>query len=145
LAYWKTALHEINYRRFFDINDLAGLRMEDQAVFTSTHGLILRLIQQGKITGLRLDHIDGLFDPQGYVHRLQEAVVQTMACPGNGVQEALRTAVRGWRAQEHAQAPGGVAERPFYVVAEKILSGTEALPTNWPLYGTSGYDFLNDL
>jgi (1->4)-alpha-D-glucan 1-alpha-D-glucosylmutase len=145
LAYWKTALHEINYRRFFDINDLAGLRMEDPAVFASTHGLVLRLIREGKLTGLRLDHIDGLFDPQGYAERLQEAIVQAAACAGNGAQDGLRRAIHDWRAEQHASAPGGIVDRPFYVVAEKILSSGEALPTSWPLYGTSGYDFLNDL
>ncbi|HUK24095.1 MAG TPA: malto-oligosyltrehalose synthase [Terriglobales bacterium] len=71
LSYWKTAVHEINYRRFFDINDLAGIRMEDPAVFEATHVLIGDLIRQGLVTGLRLDHVDGLFDPKQYFEQLQ--------------------------------------------------------------------------
>ena len=79
LAYWRTASHEINYRRFFDINQLAGLRMEDPEVFAATHALILRLIGAGQITGLRLDHIDGLFDPGEYLERLQRAIIAQRA------------------------------------------------------------------
>ncbi|MBI4465398.1 MAG: malto-oligosyltrehalose synthase, partial [Acidobacteria bacterium] len=70
LSYWRTALHEINYRRFFDINELAGLRMEDPEVFEAAHSLVMRLIRRGCLTGLRLDHVDGLFDPSEYLHRL---------------------------------------------------------------------------
>lgn len=70
LAYWQTATHEINYRRFFDINTLAGIRMEDPDVFTATHTLILDRIRQGQVSGLRLDHVDGLFDPAEYFLRL---------------------------------------------------------------------------
>lgn len=148
VAYWKTALHEINYRRFFEINELAGLRMEDPAVFVATHPLVLRLIREGKITGLRLDHLDGLFDPGGYVERLQEAVLQEWLAnlaPDNPPSEEWQRAVRQWRQAERRADPGGVADRPFWVVAEKILSPGEVLPDSWPLYGTSGYDFLNDL
>src|SRR5262249_15409619 len=76
LAYWKTAIHEINYRRFFDINQLGGLRMEDSAVFAATHSLVLRLIREGKVAGLRLDHLDGLFDPAGYLESLQTAILE---------------------------------------------------------------------
>jgi (1->4)-alpha-D-glucan 1-alpha-D-glucosylmutase len=149
LAYWMTALHEINYRRFFDINDLAGLRMEDPAVFAATHELVLRLIGQGKITGLRLDHLDGLFDPAGYVESLQKAVVQEIAAmalrPGEEVSDAWRRAVDEWRDEERQRDPGGPADKPLYLLAEKILSANESLPESWPLHGTSGYDFLNDL
>ncbi len=124
LAYWKTALHEINFRRFFDINQLAGLRIEDPAVFTAAHTLVLRLIRAGKVAGLRLDHLDGLFDPLGYLRTLQAAVV------GGTDPEAGR--------------PEDVG-KPLYIVAEKILSGSESLPESWPVHGTTGYDFLNDL
>lgn len=123
LAYWKTASHEINYRRFFDINQLAGLRVEEPTVFATMHALVLRLIAEGKVTGLRLDHIDGLFDPAGYLDRLQEAI----------------------REQEGEEAPTESATaRPFYVLVEKILSGNEVLP-RWPVEGTTGYDFMNDV
>ncbi|MBY0527290.1 MAG: malto-oligosyltrehalose synthase [Gemmataceae bacterium] len=145
LAYWRTAIHEINYRRFFDINELAGIRMEEPAVFAATHALILRLIRQGKITGLRLDHLDGLFDPAGYLENLQEAVILEWATDEGAVTEDARQAVHAWREVQRQRDPGGVAERPFWVVAEKILSGNEALPESWPIFGTSGYDFMNDL
>lgn len=117
LAYWKTAIHEINYRRFFDINTLAGLRVEVPAAFQAMHQLLLELVAEGAVTGIRLDHIDGLFDPAGYAHDLQHAI-QT-AC-------------------------GGKADHGCYVVVEKILTGDELLPA-WPTDGTTGYDFLNDV
>ncbi len=74
LSSWRTATHEINYRRFFDVNELAGIRMEDQDVFSDAHALTFRLIREGIVTGLRLDHVDGLFDPRTYFERLREAV-----------------------------------------------------------------------
>jgi (1->4)-alpha-D-glucan 1-alpha-D-glucosylmutase len=74
LSSWRTATQEINYRRFFDINELAAIRMEDAEVFDATHILVLRLIREGIINGLRLDHVDGLFDPRGYFDRLHQAV-----------------------------------------------------------------------
>ena len=124
VAYWRTASHEINYRRFFDVNELAGLRMDDARVFEVTHSFILRLIRDATITGLRIDHIDGLFDPLQYLERLQDAA-----------------------GRQHATEPtgNGTTPSPFYVVAEKILSRDEQLPEHWPVAGSSGYDFLNDL
>jgi len=77
LAFWRTAVHEINYRRFFDVNELVGLRPEDPAVFTAMHELTGRLIRTGAVTGIRLDHIDGLFDPAGYLRALQETCAGT--------------------------------------------------------------------
>jgi len=70
LASWRTAMHEINYRRFFDVNELAGIRMEDPAVFAAAHDLVARLVEDGAVTGLRLDHVDGLFDPARYLEDL---------------------------------------------------------------------------
>src|SRR5207248_10476694 len=75
LAYWRVAPDEINYRRFFDVNDLAALSMERREVFDATHVLTLRLLREGKVTGLRIDHPDGLFDPKQYLQRLQESYV----------------------------------------------------------------------
>jgi (1->4)-alpha-D-glucan 1-alpha-D-glucosylmutase len=74
LAYWRTASHEINYRRFFDVNTLAGLRVEDPDVFASIHQLLARLIREGRVTGVRIDHPDGLFDPARYFEMLQDLV-----------------------------------------------------------------------
>jgi len=110
LAYWRVAADDINYRRFFDVNDLAALRQEDERVFHETHEFILRLLHAGKIDGLRIDHPDGLYDPQQYFARLQHA---------------------GNHSQHH------------YIVAEKILTGDEGIPENWPIDGTTGYNFLN--
>jgi (1->4)-alpha-D-glucan 1-alpha-D-glucosylmutase len=123
LASWRTASDEINYRRFFDINELAGLRVEDQKVFDHIHSLVFRLVAATRtVTGLRIDHIDGLFDPTGYLRRLQDAVQQAVAS----------------RTGDHAT--GG-----FYIAVEKILAGSEALRSEWPVAGTTGYNFLNDL
>ncbi|HEY3884798.1 MAG TPA: malto-oligosyltrehalose synthase, partial [Vicinamibacterales bacterium] len=121
LAYWRTASHEINYRRFFDINTLAGLRVESDAVFASIHQLLARLIAEGRVTGIRIDHPDGLFDPAKYFDMLQALAAD---------------------ARDIARPPGG---RPMYVVAEKILSGRERLPPGWSVHGTTGYNFLNQV
>jgi (1->4)-alpha-D-glucan 1-alpha-D-glucosylmutase len=117
LAYWRTAFDEINYRRFFDVNELIALRMEDARVFQAAHGLLERLVAAGRITGFRVDHPDGLFDPAAYLDRLQ----------------ALARRAR----------PGGDDGSPFYVVVEKILSGGEQLRPDWATAGTTGYAFLN--
>ena len=117
LSFWRVAADEINYRRFFDINELAALRTEDPAVFEATHRLLLDLIGRGWITGLRVDHPDGLFDPPQYFAHLQAA------CRQGGNRE----------------------ERPFYVVAEKIVTRDEELRDNWQIAGTTGYGFLNQL
>jgi (1->4)-alpha-D-glucan 1-alpha-D-glucosylmutase len=110
LAYWRVAADEINYRRFFDINSLAGLRVENPRVFERIHVLVARLLEQGKLDGLRIDHVDGLFDPAQYYRRLRRLV-----------------------------------RRPFYLVVEKILARHEQLRTDWPVEGTTGYDFLNQV
>jgi (1->4)-alpha-D-glucan 1-alpha-D-glucosylmutase len=131
LAYWRTALSEINYRRFFDINTLAGLRQEYEPAFIDSHTALFRLIQEGKITGLRLDHIDGLYDPAEYLAKLQANIAMPNTVPIPHVRD---------------HPPGsGVSKPQFYVVVEKILSLTETLPADWLTLGTSGYDFLNDL
>jgi (1->4)-alpha-D-glucan 1-alpha-D-glucosylmutase len=118
LAFWQSGNEEINYRRFFTIADLVGMRVEDPLVFDQIHSTILRLVGNGAITGLRIDHIDGLRDPLGYLRRLQERLA-----PGE------------------AESP----QRRFYVVVEKILSKGESLPEHWLSFGTTGYDFLNVL
>lgn len=146
LAWWKAAHDEINYRRFFHIQELGGLRMEDGEVFEAAHRLILRLIRQGRVTGIRLDHLDGLSDPWHYLRKLQEAVVLARATElfGDALlnDPEVQWEVAEWQSR---QDPEGIAERPLYVVAEKILASHESLPSYWPLHGTSGYDFMNDL
>ena len=125
LAYWRTASDEINYRRFFDINDLAALGMEHAEAFEATHGFTFKLIAEGRVAGLRIDHPDGLYDPEQYFRRLQEKHAQRNA---GGVSSG----------QSRAGRPS------LYVVAEKILAPGEALPS-WEVHGTSGYDFLNEV
>ncbi|MFA5700873.1 MAG: malto-oligosyltrehalose synthase [Desulfuromonas sp.] len=130
VSYWRVAADEINYRRFFDINDLAGLRMEDPAVFAATHTLVLNAIARGDVQGLRIDHPDGLYDPAGYFNMLQAQVASRLVSP---------------HLQDSSPAAKDLTtpERPFYVVVEKILIGAEQLRQNWAVSGTTGYDFAN--
>jgi (1->4)-alpha-D-glucan 1-alpha-D-glucosylmutase len=152
LAYWRVAPDEINYRRFFDINDLAALNMEREEVFEAAHGLVLELAADGKVHGLRVDHPDGLYDPARYFLQLQEHYV--LACAhkvfdGDSgfqgldwgqVREALR------KRQPIDWSPeAGHAQWPLYVVAEKILGPEETIPEDWAVYGTTGYDYLNQV
>ena len=108
LAHWRVAADEINYRRFFDINDLACLRLEEPQVFDAVHGLVRRLAASGEVQGLRIDHVDGVFDPAEYVRRLR-------------------------------------AFFPGYLVVEKILASHENLRADWPVEGTTGYEFAEQL
>ncbi|MBP1774662.1 MAG: Malto-oligosyltrehalose synthase, partial [candidate division NC10 bacterium] len=151
LAYWRVAAEEINYRRFFDINDLAAIRMENPAVFRETHRLLLRLVAEGKVSGLRLDHPDGLFDPPRYFHALQrERALQAIRTgPTSGEAEAASEAeVAAFQVGETFDRscqpdPTQVGCRPLYLLAEKILSRGERLPAHWAIHGTTGYEFLN--
>src|SRR5580704_16531047 len=130
LAHWQNVNEEINYRRFFTINDLVGQRMQDPLVFEATHALILRMIEQSSLDGLRIDHIDGLRDPLGYLRQLTERVASsaTHAAP----------------TPESPVTNGGAAPAlPIFV--EKILARNERLPNGWPVAGTTGYDFVNAL
>ena len=108
VAYFGVAGDDINYRRFFNINDLAGLRMELPAVFRHAHARIVPMIEDGTLDGIRLDHVDGLLDPKRYFEDLRAA-----------------------------------SSRPFYLVIEKILAAHEQLREDWPVEGTTGYDFTN--
>jgi len=143
LAFWRVSAEEINYRRFFDVNDLVGLRMENPAVFAATHCLIRRMLAEQEITGLRVDHCDGMFNPRQYLIRLQLLYIASQ-CRGatpegevapNGIESEIREAVRGY---DWSKVHG-----PLYVVVEKILEPREALPREWPVRGTSGYDFVH--
>jgi len=115
LAQWRAAADDINYRRFFDINDLAALRMENEDVFDATHRFILELVAKKEVDGLRVDHPDGLYDPAKYLHQLCHKL-------SAGVEEE----------QKHP-----------YIVVEKILTGRERLRPDWPVDGTTGYEFAN--
>ncbi|WP_102127516.1 malto-oligosyltrehalose synthase [Deinococcus planocerae] len=126
LASWRVAAEQINYRRFFDINDLAALRMEDPRVFTWAHAKLFELVRDGVVSGVRLDHTDGLYDPAGYFRALQQGAAGALGLPAPG-EDAPREAL------------------PFYVVAEKILEPGERLPESWMVHGSTGYDFLAQL
>ena len=115
LAYWQDPNQGINYRRFFAISDLVGIRAEDPVVFEATHDQIFRLSVKGAVRGVRVDHIDGLRDPSGYLNRLRERLAASQ--PGE------------------SGAP--------YIIVEKILSPDESLPEDWPISGTTGYEYLN--
>lgn len=116
LAYWQNLNQEINYRRFFTITDLVGMRVEDLLVFEETHALVMRMMEEEAICALRIDHLDGLHDPVGYLNRLSERIAATSA----------------------SESP---KDFPLYI--EKILARTEPLRADWPVAGTTGYDFLN--
>jgi (1->4)-alpha-D-glucan 1-alpha-D-glucosylmutase len=116
LAHWRVASEEINYRRFFDINELAAVRMDDPDVFEEAHRLVFRLLEERAITGLRIDHVDGLYDPGDYLRRLQA------------------------RARDLGVGEG---DHPLFIVVEKILAPDEPLPDTWPVDGTTGYEFAN--
>ena len=122
LAYWRVASDEINYRRFFDVNDLASLRMEDERVFEATHGFLLGLAAEGRIGALRIDHPDGLQDPAAYFSRLQS------------------------RYRELAAEKRAAATSPsIYVAIEKITAPHEVLPPQWAVDGDTGYRFANEI
>ncbi|MGH2650007.1 MAG: malto-oligosyltrehalose synthase, partial [Actinomycetota bacterium] len=151
LAHWRVAADEINYRRFFDINELAAIRMENPAVFRESHRLILRLVEEGKVSGLRIDHPDGLYDPRRYFLALQRerfaqgiraGLLQDPPLAEPDREAAVARAVEAFEAA-CGDAPAHPDCRRLYLVAEKILGKGERLPTQWAIHGTTGYEFLN--
>jgi (1->4)-alpha-D-glucan 1-alpha-D-glucosylmutase len=117
LSYWRVAAEEVNYRRFFDINELAAIRVENPIVFNTIHQLLFELLASQSVTGLRIDHVDGLRDPKQYLNLVQK---------------------------RYAELVGGDASDPapsLYLIAEKILADDEKLRIDWPVFGTTGYDF----
>ena len=116
LAWWRTAPEQINWRRFFEISELVGVRVEDKAVFDAVHGMVLRLYQEGILDGLRIDHVDGLASPGAYLRRLRQALTQA-----------------------------GAGRAGAYLVVEKILADGETLDSRWPADGTTGYDFMDQV
>ncbi len=160
LSHWKAAADEINYRRFFDINELAAVCMEDPTVFAESHRLVFDLLVRGDVDGLRIDHIDGLYDPTEYLRRLQRGYLVAL---GQAVYDRLTKADEQspdapagtpppWSDVEPAFLPSATeltcadrAALPLYVVVEKILGTGETLPELWLLAGTTGYEFLNSM
>jgi len=117
LAFWRVAAEEINYRRFFDINTLAAIKMELPEVFALTHSLIFELVKSGAVTGVRIDHVDGLWNPREYLEQLQRKYSEVTGAPHNSL----------------------------YLLVEKILMSGERLRPEWPVNGTTGYDFTNQI
>lgn len=152
LSFWRVATEEINYRRFFDINDLAAIRVENPVVFEDTHRLVMKLVRQGKVTGLRVDHPDGLYNPSGYFQALQRnCYLQTRL----NYSEELRNEVDfpfedteltvKIKEQYEEIISSDPYYKPFYIVGEKILMKGERMPEDWPIFSTTGYVFLNSL
>lgn len=122
LASWRTAADDINWRRFFDVNELAGIRIERAEVFEASHGKIFELIARGWIDGLRIDHIDGLANPRAYCRKLRRRL------------DHLRS-----------QRPLELAQDALPIYVEKILADGEQLNANWKVDGTTGYEFMNQI
>ena len=121
LSFWKVAAEEINYRRFFDVDELAAIRVENPVVFDTIHQLIFELLAARSVTGLRIDHVDGLRDPKQYLTALQ---------------------------RKFAELVDGDASEPYsnlYLIVEKILSENEKLRSDWPVFGTTGYEFAAEV
>jgi len=119
LAFWRDAQRDVNYRRFFDVNELICLRVEREDVFEATHRLVLQFVGDGLVDGLRVDHVDGLLEPRRYLERLRSAVEQRRPAERKG--------------------------EPFPILVEKILAEGERLPEDWPVDGTTGYEFMTAL
>ncbi|SFI14560.1 malto-oligosyltrehalose synthase [Planctomicrobium piriforme] len=175
LAHWKAASDEVNYRRFFDVNELIAICTEEPDVFAATHRLIFDLLVSGQINGLRIDHVDGLYDPRQYLWRLQWGYLQALGkanwdrlpedesnpaweeveaayfdaiWPALGLDcaESIRQIIdphSDLAIELPAPQIEDVTQLPLYVVVEKILGPEEPLPPDWPIAGTSGYDFMN--
>ncbi|MDB5391775.1 MAG: maltooligosyltrehalose synthase [Planctomycetaceae bacterium] len=186
LSFWRVAADEINYRRFFDVNELAAICMERSEVFQAAHGLVFQLLREGKLDGLRIDHADGLYDPTAYLWQLQEsrflqlcqiefdrqlatntsgeqsvdAAGPARLSPPSGESRSLPEEIPqvarpvNWadvesqfRERFHSlrvSDPRSAVLRPLFVVVEKIMERNERLPEDWPVQGSTGYEFLND-
>jgi (1->4)-alpha-D-glucan 1-alpha-D-glucosylmutase len=166
LCFWRVASDEINYRRFFDINELAAVGTEREDVFRAVHRKILGWLAAGQADGVRIDHPDGLFDPKQYLDRLQlhyllataravldaapesypgidwdrdePAIAERLTAPASGDRQVAGGDTGGF-------TPPARPARPLYVVVEKILGDHEPLPDDWACDGTTGYEFLNAL
>jgi (1->4)-alpha-D-glucan 1-alpha-D-glucosylmutase len=151
-ALWRVATDEINYRRFFDINSLGALRMENPDVFRETHKLIFTLIRQAKVTGLRVDHPDGLYNPSEYFKELQKQCfieLQKASVASVTMEVPLNYDSADLESEILDRYDGAVSAdpdyKPFYIVGEKILTKSERMPEEWPIFSTTGYVFLNSV
>lgn len=146
LSYWPVATEEINYRRFFDINSLAAIRIENPIVFEEVNKFLFELIKERKVTGLRVDHPDGLYNPSEYFYRLQYNCFKNIML---GHVEKLKEDIQlpyedGFIDSEILNRFNEIPNStPFYIVGEKILIKSERMPEEWPIISTTGYVFLN--
>ncbi|HSB07377.1 MAG TPA: malto-oligosyltrehalose synthase [Thermodesulfobacteriota bacterium] len=148
LSHWRVAAEEINYRRFFDINELAAIRMENLQVFRVAHRLIFRLIREGKVTGLRVDHPDGLYNPAEYFYQLQKGCFIQFCLrhlPSPPETFDLEEKINRFYDDEISRDPSSPIRMPLYIVGEKILIKSERMPEDWPIFSTTGYVFLNSV
>lgn len=143
LAHWRVSGEEINYRRFFDVNDLVGLRMEHPQVFAATHQLLRRLLAERMISGVRIDHCDGMLNPRQYLIRLQLLYADACINGARPVEPLAENGISLEVQQALSQHQWTGKNHPLYAVVEKILEPGEELPREWPVDGTSGYDFTN--
>ena len=154
-CFWRVASDEIDYRRFFDVNELAALGAEREDVFRATHRKLFDWLAHGSAEGLRIDHPDGLFDPKQYLDRLQAHYLlavakRTLDADPDGYtglewprdEAALLSQFETLLAPSPAETPGRPPAHPLYVVVEKILGDHEPLPPDWACDGTTGYEFL---
>jgi (1->4)-alpha-D-glucan 1-alpha-D-glucosylmutase len=154
LCLWRVAADEINYRRFFDVNELAAICMEKPEVFEATHRLTSQLLDSGQVSGLRIDHADGLFDPTAYLwhlqsrrflqlcrHEFESRFTQQNEFSWSDIEPILEQQFGELR-QKRPESP---LLRSLYLLVEKILGSAEKLPDDWPVHGTTGYEFLNSV
>ncbi|MBI4334923.1 MAG: malto-oligosyltrehalose synthase [Chloroflexi bacterium] len=151
LSYWRVAADEINYRRFFDVNELVAIKMEDPLVFEESHRLVRELLAKGAVNGIRVDHVDGLFNPADYLWRLQSSYWGDLNYGPSLLDYGLKQLPHGALEEqlcrlfktERETNPESV--QPLYIVVEKILGENEALRETWPVDGTTGYEFTRVL
>ena len=152
LSFWRVATEEINYRRFFNMNDLAAIQVDRPAVFEETHRMILRLLRERKLDGLRVDHVDGLRDPAGYLQAVQHVYFLDMCRDvmqgadlkvGEGEVSEVEDELLKRFEKERTSKGDGLLYEPLYMLVEKILGSGEDLPAEWPVDGTTGYEYTN--
>jgi (1->4)-alpha-D-glucan 1-alpha-D-glucosylmutase len=149
LSYWRVASDEVNYRRFFDVNELVALRMDKPSVFEQCHVLLREMVREGLIDGIRIDHVDGLMDPAGYLWQLQRAcfveqafkAIQTQSGGDETDSEAVSDLLSGRFEVRQNESPDHASTTFFYLLVEKILGEKEYLRETWPTAGTTGYEF----
>jgi len=150
LSYWRVAGEEINYRRFFDVNELAAVRIEDPSVYRAAHRLVLDLVAGGSVKGLRIDHVDGLYNPSDYLFNLQKDCLTALVM--KEIERSRAASTSEVPVESNGDLENSIRSKippvPFemiYLIVEKILEDRETLRKSWPVDGTTGYEFLTAL